>query len=82
MTVTLGPHSHAGCPKCGRRTAFFRGAKDAFMGEERHFAADSVLQLECSAHGKFEVLAAEFVTEAPLVPGGSLLRVGAVIRDC
>jgi hypothetical protein len=63
MTVTLGPHSHAGCPNCRRRIAFFRGANDAFMSEERRFAADSILQLECPAHGKFEVLAAEFVTE-------------------
>jgi hypothetical protein len=63
--ITLGPNSHAGCPKCGRRIAFFQGAKDAFMSEERCFADDSVLQLNCPAHGKFEVLAAEFVTEVP-----------------
>jgi hypothetical protein len=35
------------------------------MSEERRFAADSVLQIECPAHGKFEVLAVEFVTEVP-----------------
>jgi hypothetical protein len=65
MIVTLGPHSHAGCPNCRRRIAFFRGTKNAFISEERRFAADSVLQLECPAHGEFEVLAEEFVTEIP-----------------
>ncbi len=63
--TTLGPNSHAGCPACGRRIAFFSGAKDAFMSEERCFAADSALQLECPLHGKFEVIAAEFITEVP-----------------
>lgn len=63
--VALGANSHAGCPKCGRRIAFFRGAKDAFMSDEKRFAADSVLQLECPTHGKLEVPAAEFVPEVP-----------------
>ncbi len=61
--VTLGPHSHAGCPECGHRIAFFSGEKHAFMSEEKSFMADTILQLECPPHGIFEVPAGKFRTE-------------------
>jgi hypothetical protein len=63
--ITLGPNSHAGCPVCGRRIALLVGVKDAFMSEERRLVADSAVQLDCPTHGKFEALAADFITDVP-----------------
>lgn len=60
----LTAHSHAGCPECGHRVAFFRGQEGAFMSEERSFPRDIVLELNCPAHGMFKLRADEFRTEA------------------
>lgn len=62
--IKLGPNSHGGCPECGRRVVFFNGRKDAFMSEEKSFMANTVLELECPAHGTFGVWADEFRTES------------------
>lgn len=61
--ITLGPNSHVGCPKCGRRTAFFEGEKGSFISDEKSFLANSVLRMECAVDGVFEVMAAGFRTE-------------------
>jgi hypothetical protein len=61
--LVLGPHSHAGCPECGRRVIFFSGQKDAFMSEEKPFSADTTLELKCPSHGTFEVRVDQFRTE-------------------
>ncbi len=44
--VILGPNSHAGCPECGLRIAFFSGETGAFISEERRFASNTALQLD------------------------------------
>lgn len=59
----LTANSHAGCPECGRRVAFFSGKANAFISEERDFLADSVLRLRCPIHGMFKVRADQFRTE-------------------
>ena len=61
--ISLGLNPHAGCPKCGRRTSFFSGERDNFISDERNFLADTVLRMECSNDGPFEVMVTAFRTE-------------------
>jgi hypothetical protein len=62
MVYTLDGRSVTKCPKCGRAIAFFRGT-DKFISKERRYAADDHAEVEYPEHGKFEVLASEFVTK-------------------
>jgi len=61
--ITLGPNSHAGCPKCGRRITFFSGENHAFIGEGKNFFVDTILELECPVDGVFETQVGGFFTE-------------------
>jgi hypothetical protein len=61
--IVLGASCHAGCPKCGRRVAFFSGEEHSSMSEEKFFVSDAVVKLVCPVHGTFDVSAGEFYDE-------------------